>query len=117
MTSSTRKRVEDSTTLFDRWTYENVDDDTRGVVDSHEDTIVYTDEIPEIRDGKKTGQTVVKTFIYIKIGKTVKPAGASKAFINEMTQKHGNKIAGWLGKAVKFQHKKFGTTNYVELKA
>lgn len=117
MTSSSQKKVEDSTTLFDRWSYENVDDDTRGVIDSHNNMTVYTDEIPEIRDGKKTGETITKTFIYVKIGKTVKPAPASKAFINEMTSKHTSKIADWVGKSVRIQHKKFGTTNYIELKA
>lgn len=115
--ADTRKKVDDSTTLFDRWTYDNIDDDTKGVVDTVNDFIVYTDEIPEIKDGQKTGGTVTKAYIYIKIGKTTKPAPASKAFINEMTAKHGSKIAEWVGKNVKFQHKKFGTTNYIELKA
>lgn len=117
MSSNTRKPVEDATTLFDRWTYDNIDDDARGFVSSENGTVVYTDEIPEIKDGNKTGNMITKTFIYVKVGKSIKPATASKGFIAEMANKHGSAISKWVGKPVKFQHKKFGSTNYVELKA
>ena len=92
MSSETRRTIEDSTTLFDRWSYDNIDDDTKGFITGEDGTVVYTDEIPEIKDGNKTGKMITKTFIYVKVGKSTKPAPASKAFIAQMTAKHSSKI-------------------------
>ena len=98
MSENKRKQITDSNTIDMRWTSDNVAELSEAVITDVNGWTAFSDEVPEYKDGKETGQFVTKNFIYLKIDGLTKTSSWNAHSNTSARAAYGSDIAKWKGK-------------------